>query len=60
MKWVALSCGHSCWVSWLEAFEGREAMCPGPGIEGLSGGNPRCGRSPQRIVSVFGKLEVVA
>lgn len=49
MKWVELTCGHRCWVPWLEAFPGREVMCPGPGERNTSG-NWLCMRTPQQVV----------
>lgn len=57
VMWVELSCGHSCWVSWLEAFVGRIVSCPG---DGWRSGRCLCIGTAQTITTVYGQLEVVA
>lgn len=59
MKWVLLSCGHACWVSWLEAFPGREVMCPEYRSEANVNGW-KCANTPQRVVEVIPHIKQVA
>lgn len=55
MKWVLLSCGHGCWVPWLEAHVGRDVMCPGPGTQNEAG-NFGCAAVAQQILEVVPRI----